>query len=261
MHPPLDDYPIHHSLCCVLWRGAETSLEGLAASLEPALAELVTELDGSAEVSGAATGALTLNLADGPPSPLERSQEDGGQVAALVTLQLPPGNSPAERARNAWEVLERHLAPHAHHLDGYLLAVAVARDYERAWPVGERSPGIKQISLIYRKPELTEDAFLRHWHLTHTPLALEVHPLWRYLRGVVVEALSEGAPPYDAIVELQFREEEDVTDLTRFYGGDIANMKRIGRDVASFIDLSKIHIVNTSERVLHAPAPSAAEQV
>ncbi|MEZ4374354.1 MAG: EthD domain-containing protein [Polyangiaceae bacterium] len=260
MHPPLDDYPIHHTLCCVLWRGTDTSIEHFASSLEPALAELLTELESPGELGSADASELTLNLADGPPSPLERTQEDGSQVAALLTLRLPRGNDSAQRAGDLWRRLEANLAPHAHHVDAYLLQVAVARDYERAWPLGDRSPGLKQISLIYRKPELTQDAFLHHWHLVHTPLALEVHPLWRYLRGVVLEALSEGAPAYDAIVELQFREEQDVTDLTRFYGGDIANMKRIGRDVASFIDLSRIHIVNTSERVLHAASNSNVEQ-
>lgn len=259
MLPALDDYPIHHTVCCVLWRDGQTSREAFGASLEPALAELLTALEASSELGAARGHELTLNLADGPASPIERTSEDGGQVGALLTLRLPRGSAPALLARDAFALMEPLLTPHAARLDAYLLQVAVARDYVRDWPLGERSPGLKQISLIHRKPELTLEAFLRHWHLIHTPLALEVHPLWRYLRGVVVEALSADAPAYDAIVELQFREQEDVTDLTRFYGGDVANMKRIGKDVASFIDLSTIHIVNTSERVLQPAKPEEGQ--
>ncbi len=253
MHPPLDDYPIHHTVCCLLWRSPQQPLEGFTQSLEPALAELLTELDSSSDLQGESAHEVTLNLADGPASPIERARDDGSHVGAVLTLRLPHGIAGDRAAHQTFELARRHVAPHTAHVDGYLLEVAVARDYERDWPTGERSPGLKQISLIYKKPELTSEAFLRHWHLIHTPLALEVHPLWRYLRGVVTKALNEGAPPYDAIVELQFREAEDVTDLTRFYGGDIANMKRIGKDVASFIDLSTINIINTSERVLHCP--------
>src|SRR5690606_34379826 len=101
------------------------------------------------------------------------------------------GSDPSALGRPLWHVARGHLSPHVSRADAYLIQVAVARDYARDWPLGERSPGLKQISLIYKKPELDVEAFVRHWHLIHTPLALEVHPLWRYLRGVVVEALSE----------------------------------------------------------------------
>ncbi|MCB1743574.1 MAG: DUF4126 domain-containing protein, partial [Gammaproteobacteria bacterium] len=49
----------------------------------------------------------------------------------LLTLRLPRGNDSAQRAGDLWRRLEANLAPHAHHVDAYLLQVAVARDYER----------------------------------------------------------------------------------------------------------------------------------
>jgi uncharacterized protein (TIGR02118 family) len=94
------------------------------------------------------------------------------------------------------------------------------------------------------------DEFIGYWHGTHTPLAIEVHPLWRYVRNVVRNTLTEGAPRYDGIVELQFRSTEDVTDSGRFYGGKPENVQRIATDVRNFIDFETIDISHMSETVL-----------
>lgn len=238
MSRAVDDYPTFDSLCCVAWCSAETSIAETWKLLEPRLANLAAH----------ETSELIVNLADGPKPPIDRRREDGSKVAATVTLRLLDGQDPRSSAAQ----LGAALRPACSFLAIYRQQVALPRAYERSWPDGQPSPGLKQISLIRRKPGMTLEAFLRHWHLTHTPLALEVHPLWSYVRGVVCEALTPDAPDYDGIVELHFRHVEDVTDMQRFYGGDSANMARIASDVQSFIDLSRIELVHATERVLRS---------
>ena len=34
---------------------------------------------------------------------------------------------------------------------------------------------------------LTQATFMKRWHEGHTPLSLELHPLWNYNRNVVLE--------------------------------------------------------------------------
>ena len=50
-------------------------------------------------------------------------------------------------------------------------------------------------------------------------LALEVHPLWNYVRNVVVAPVLSGSPPLCGIVEEQFRTRGELLDPVRFFGG------------------------------------------
>jgi hypothetical protein len=136
---------------------------------------------------------------------------------------------------------------------GYLVTESVPRDFDRrTWPNGARSPGVKLVSAFEQPARLTRDEFIARWHGSHTPLSLEVHPLWRYVRNVVARPL-DGAPPYAGIVEEHVRELADLVDPTRFYGGRermAANMKRILDDARSFLDLERVASVVVSEYVL-----------
>lgn len=72
-------------------------------------------------------------------------------------------------------------------------------------PLGCRSPRVKLICPIRRKPGLSHQEFVDHWLNEHRPLALEHHPgLVGYVANVVEEAVSEDAPALDGIGELYF---------------------------------------------------------
>ncbi|HXX48826.1 MAG TPA: EthD domain-containing protein, partial [Myxococcota bacterium] len=107
---------------------------------------------------------------------------------------------------------------------------------------------------VFEQPaRLGREEFIARWHGSHTPLSLEVHPLWRYVRNAVARPLSAGAPPYAGIVEEHVRELADLTDPARFYGGAermAANMRRILEDARSFLDLERVASVVTSEYIL-----------
>ncbi len=191
---------------------------------------------------------LTLNVADveadtGVTVPI---RSEGGAVCATASLWLDnlDDRGPFEDALRAG----------CARLAGYLVTESVPRDYdERTWPDGERTPGAKLVTLFQKPDRLTEEEFLREWHGTHTPLSLEIHPLWRYARNVVVRPVTDGAPRFAGIVDEQFRTLEDLTDPSRFYGSPEtmqANMKRVLDHCRRFLDLERIETYVMSEYIL-----------
>jgi uncharacterized protein (TIGR02118 family) len=113
-------------------------------------------------------------------------------TAAAVALPLPDGS----RLVGAYEVNE-----------------VVQRDYERTWPAGDASPGVKVVCLVRRRPDLSHPAYSAHWRERHGPLALAHQPgFWRYTQNHVVNRLTDSTPDFDGIGELHFRTAEAVHD-------------------------------------------------
>lgn len=192
--------------------------------------------------------SLELHVADAPGDlhatvPI-RDERDA--IAAAASFWLP---SVDERAP-----FERVLAEASTRSAGYLVTESVPRDLAaRDWPLGARSPGLVMISVFPQPSRLSRDEFIARWHGSHTPLSLEVHPLWRYVRNVVARKLAAGVPDYAGIVLEQVREPADLLDPARFYGGRermAENMKRILDDARSFLDLEDVMSVVTSEYIL-----------
>lgn len=149
---------------------------------------------------------------------------------------------------------EEALARAAMRRAGYLVTESVPRDFDRRdWAEGARSPGLVMISVFPQPERLSRAEFIARWHGSHTPLSLEIHPLWRYVRNVVARGVTPGAPELAGIVEEHVREAADLTDPARFYGGaDHAarNMRRILDDAKSFLDLERVMSVVTSQYIL-----------
>jgi hypothetical protein len=94
---------------------------------------------------------------------------------------------------------------------GYHVRETIQRGYERSWPDGERSPGVKMIAPLRRLDGVTREDFKQRWVQTHAPLALEHVPgIWRYVTNVVVSPLASAAPDFDGIVEVHRRRIEDL---------------------------------------------------
>jgi uncharacterized protein (TIGR02118 family) len=133
----------------------------------------------------------------------------------------------------------------------YLVDERVQWDYERDWPDGEPSPGVKQLSFVRRLPSLTRDEFAAHWNDVHAPLARVHHPgIWRYVQNVVVEPLTPDAPELDGVAELHFRTVDDLRD--RMYDSEDGKA-RIRADVKTFIDVPAGWRMMATERILTTP--------
>ncbi len=107
------------------------------------------------------------------------------------------------------------------------------------------------LTLLHCRAGLTDAEFLRRWRQGHSPLALEVHPLWNYVRNVVTAPVLPGSPPLCGIVEEQFRTRNELLDPVRLFGGwlrMLPSMLRVYADVRGFLDLAAIENYLVTER-------------
>lgn len=92
----------------------------------------------------------------------------------------------------------------------YHVQQGIQRDYERSWPDGERSPGVKMVYPVVRKEGITREQFAEHWLQKHVPLVLKyMNGISRYVTNVVVRRVGK-APEIDGIVELTFFNPDDL---------------------------------------------------
>jgi len=91
--------------------------------------------------------------------------------------------------------------------------------YQKEWPDGEPTPGAGLLTLFKQAPGIEYAAFIDRWHNGHTPLSLEIHPLWNYVRNVIRSKIFPESEQFDGIVEEHFRTRRDLTGLCRFFGG------------------------------------------
>ena len=138
--------------------------------------------------------------------------------------------------------------------DAYLVDERRQWEYERTWPVGDLTPGVKRLSFVRTHAGTTRAEFAVHWRDIHAPLARVHHPaLWRYVQNVVIHPVTPGSA--DGVAELSFRTEADLRE--RMYDS-AAGREVIAKDVASFIDVAAGWRIDTRERVLVPPPNSNA---
>ena len=146
---------------------------------------------------------------------------------------------------------------------GYLVDESVYTEYggnrhsvPRNWPDGQRSPGVMAITLMERPKRLARDEWIRRWHGRQSPVSEAMQPRARYVRNVVVRALTPDAPPYEGIVEEAWPSARHVTNPFIFYGAGrnpfklMWNMAVMLRSVTGFLDLRRIRTTMASEYIL-----------
>ena len=124
---------------------------------------------------------------------------------------------------------------------GYRVEESLPIAYRRDWRDGVATPGAGMLTLLNRKPGLSDEEFFHRWHAGHSGLSLLVHPLWCYVRNVVLGAVVPGSPAFEGIVEEHFREQRDLLNPVRFFGGPLlmaVNMARVGLDILGWLDLA-----------------------
>jgi uncharacterized protein (TIGR02118 family) len=183
-----------------------------------------------------AVTALTVNLVDVPPE--DAGLRPGGEPSYDAVLEAWLDDGPDDSPPG----IPFELQGTAH---VYRVHEIVEREYERTWPVGERSPGVKSIYLARRRPDMTQDRYARYWGNRHAPLALRVHVgMWRYVRNVVVRS-APRSDKWDGFAVLHFRTAQDLRE--RFYDSDDGRAA-IAADVAEFTSGGRA--LHTSEYIL-----------
>jgi EthD domain len=122
---------------------------------------------------------------------------------------------------------------------------------------GERTPGLANVALLRRPDDLDETTWRRRWHIDHTPVAIETQSTFGYTQNQVVRPLTEGAPPFAAIVEELFPIEA-ISDLHAFFGAadddDLRDrMERMVASTAAFGANRDVDTVPTSRYVFRTP--------
>jgi len=115
--------------------------------------------------------------------------------------------------------------------------------YEKDWKDLAPTPGACLLTLFRQKKSIDYDTFIDRWHNGHTPLSLELHPLWHYSRNVVKESLTDGPEWWDGIVEEHTRTQSELLNPVKFFGGALKmpyNMFRVYKDVRSFLDYGSV---------------------
>lgn len=220
-----------------LWKDEAESIEKFRARLLD---------DAAPRILADGARALVVNVADlgaqiGAKSPMVVGE--GRTISASVSLWLD--------SHDARGPIEATLAGVAARLHGHLVSESVPlRCPDRRWVDGERSDGVTLWTAFPKPERLSDVEFFAHWYGSHTPLSFEIHPLWQYVRNAVARPLTPGAPPWRAIVEERFRSLDDVLDMLRLFGGDLANIKRAMDDLAAFTDMATMNTTPMSEYVV-----------
>lgn len=182
-------------------------------------------------------------LTEGPPPKLSVIPYKKGPVA-LVTICT------AENAEQSADWYRRLAEGVGGFCGCYRGECVLPAAYEKSWEDGIKTPGAGLLTLFKRRPDIDYDTFIRRWHDGHTPLSLEIHPLWNYVRNVVREKMLPESEHFDGIVEEHFRTRRDLTGWARFFGGFgrmIGNMMAVYKDMNGFIDRKTIEPYFISE--------------
>jgi hypothetical protein len=147
-----------------------------------------------------------------------------------------------------------HALPELTDCDGFsgafMVNEAIPISYEKTWKNGEQTPGVGLLTLFHKREDVDHETFIDRWHNGHTPLSLELHPLWNYNRNQVMKKLTAEEFWYDGIVEEHVRTREDLLNIFRFFGKPhkvIKNMMLVYKDSRSFIDYKRIEPYLISE--------------
>jgi hypothetical protein len=176
---------------------------------------------------------VTITSIDPPRISITPYNKDRVALVSIWESNPSRGTAWAERFCSGWR------GPcHA-----YRVEESIPLAYDRAWQAGTQTPGLGLLTLFRARRGLDHGDFIRLWHRGHTPLGMRVHPMWNYVRNVVLETLVPGSPDLGGIVEEHFRRPEDLLNPVRFFGGlagMVPNMLRIGLDIRKWMDLGSI---------------------
>lgn len=149
-----------------------------------------------------------INIAEGTPP-------DGPEIDSLPALYFASLEDYSERLYDSpagKELIRRDVARFmAGGADTYATTEYVERKSPpQSAPLGQRSPGAKEVWLLQRREGMTRQAFVDHWLHVHAPLALATRPgLVQYVANVVEARLSETGERWDGIAELHYTSPED----------------------------------------------------
>ena len=190
---------------------------------------------------GGATG-ITVFASDSDVAAGRPVRQVDPPIRAMVSFWLEDAGDrgPAEAALRA----------HVPSLAGYL--VVESRPIAHEMPVGARTEGMKQISCITKRADISQEEYIRIWHGDHRQVAIDTQSTFGYVRNEIFRPLTEGAPDqWDAFVEESFPMGA-LTDPLVFYDAKSQaeyekNFGIMMESCARFLDHGPIEVTFVSE--------------
>ncbi|RMF17237.1 MAG: hypothetical protein D6761_04695 [Candidatus Dadabacteria bacterium] len=126
---------------------------------------------------------------------------------------------------------------------------------KRDWPDGARSPGVVLLTLMERPRRLSKDEWLRRWYGRQSPVSEQMQPRARYVRNLVLDAITPDAPPVEGIVEEAWPDGRHVENPFLFYGARnpvelVINQAKMMASVLSFLNILKLRTQMVGEYFL-----------
>lgn len=159
-----------------------------------------------------------VNLVDTEPPPVENigfvAPEAEAPYDVITEMWVGSPEDFKDRTRlygaaaNAGAV-ERHLSSRAGQVFSYRVTENIEKD-KTAPKAGQRTAGLKSVIPLFWIPGLSVDDGRNGWQV-HGTIALRTHVgMSKYVRNLVEEVLTEGAPAYTGIGELHFATADDM---------------------------------------------------
>jgi len=225
---------------CLLWAAEAADRSAFNASLREHL---------PAALTAAGASQIRLNLEDAATAAGAHLRQSRGerQHDAVVQFWLPSAN------RLLRTGIDAALTANSAQWHGWVVAEStiIANTAYPAQP-GQRTAGWAQLAFLTLPDRLSHAEWRSLWPDSHTQVAIETQANFEYVQNLVVRALTEGAPPYAAIVEECFPEAA-LTDPFVFFDavGDPAkfkaNLDRMMESCDRFIDRGTIDVIPTGQ--------------
>jgi len=101
---------------------------------------------------------------------------------------------------------------------------------------------IKVIAVLYKRPDIARQEFVRCWREVHAPLAEGMEGVRRYVINPTLEAFAMGEPSFDGVAELWF---DDAAAARSAFASPVGIATT--QDVAKFAQPEKTQIVIAEE--------------
>ena len=128
----------------------------------------------------------------------------------------------------------------------WLVSEHVPLAYDRTWPSGDPSPGVRMISSIHRRQGMSRADFQAYWLGPHTEVAQSYTiPVWHYNQNIVIESLTPDSDE-DGFVGMHFRSAEDMRARWQEHPTEA---KAGARDAANFMAVDRSLSITAVETV------------
>ena len=192
-------------------------------------ADLRSELPSKLANAGASN--IRINVSDDAVAPADPLKQTRGEPLpdGIVQCWLPTTN-PGMR-----QEIDAIVAGVADRFAAWLVAESqIIENEEHPAQAGERTHGFAQMAFLTLPENMDWQDWRKVWRDGHTQVAIDTQSNFEYVQNLIVEPLTENAPPFVAIVEECFPPEAMTNPLVFFDA--VGDQEKFDRNLAAMMD-------------------------